>query len=424
LFLWPGRGGEDDVLSAPPLYSVLPFAAMLLAIAVCPLWVPHWWASNRNKLIASAVLGLPVLVFYGVRHPATLVHTAEDYVSFIILLAGLFVISGGIQLRGDLVATPATNTGFLALGGVLASFVGTTGASMLLVRPLLQTNSERTRVKHTVVFFIFIVSNLGGMLTPLGDPPLFLGYLAGVPFTWTFRLWPHWGLMLVVLLAVFFVYDSVQFSREPLAAMRRDRSHVEPLAVRGGLNAAWLVGVVLAVAVLQAPWREMVIVVLAAISLKFTPGRIRRDNGFSSGPMVEVAVLFAGIFLTMIPALDLLRLRGDELGVRAPWQFFWASGALSSFLDNAPTYLTFLALGQGLRLPGEVVGVPAAILAAISVGSVAMGANTYIGNAPNFMVKAIAEEAGVKMPSFFGYMLYSGTILLPLFVVVTVVFFR
>jgi Na+/H+ antiporter NhaD/arsenite permease-like protein len=424
LFLWPGRGGEDDVLSAPPLYSVLPFAAMLLAIAVCPLWVPHWWASNRNKLIASAVLGLPVLVFYGVRHPATLVHTAEDYVSFIILLAGLFVISGGILLRGDLVATPATNTGFLALGGVLASFVGTTGASMLLVRPLLQTNSERTRVKHTVVFFIFIVSNLGGMLTPLGDPPLFLGYLAGVPFTWTFRLWPHWGLMLVVLLAVFFVYDSVQFSREPLAAMRRDRSHVEPLAVRGGLNAAWLVGVVLAVAVLQAPWREMVIVVLAAISLKFTPGRIRRDNGFSSGPMVEVAVLFAGIFLTMIPALDLLRLRGDELGVRAPWQFFWASGALSSFLDNAPTYLTFLALGQGLRLPGEVVGVPAAILAAISVGSVAMGANTYIGNAPNFMVKAIAEEAGVKMPSFFGYMLYSGTILLPLFVVVTVVFFR
>jgi Na+/H+ antiporter NhaD/arsenite permease-like protein len=411
-------------VSAPPLYSVLPFAGMLLAIAVCPLWVPHWWVSNRNKLIASAVLGLPVLVLYGVRHPVTLVHTAEDYVSFIVLLAGLFVISGGILLRGDLVATPATNTGFLALGGVLASLVGTTGASMLLVRPLLQTNSERTRVKHTVIFFIFIVSNVGGMLTPLGDPPLFLGYLAGVPFTWTLRLWPHWGLMLVALLTVFFVYDSVQFSREPLAAIRRDRSHVEPLRVRGGLNAAGLVGVVLAVALLQAPWREVVIVALSAISLKLTPGRIRRDNGFSSGPMIEVAVLFAGIFLTMIPALDLLRLRGDELGVRAPWQFFWASGVLSSFLDNAPTYLTFLALGQGLRLPGEIVGVPAAILAAISVGSVAMGANTYIGNAPNFMVKAIAEEAGVKMPSFFGYLLYSGTILLPLFVVVTLVFFR
>jgi Na+/H+ antiporter NhaD/arsenite permease-like protein len=412
------------VTTAPPVYSVLPFAAMLLAIAVCPLWVPHWWESNRNKAIASAVLGLPVLVFYGVRHPAALLHAAEDYVSFIILLAGLFVISGGILLRGDLVATPATNTAFLALGGVLASFIGTTGASMLLVRPLLQTNAERTRVTHTVVFFIFIVSNVGGMLTPLGDPPLFLGYLAGVPFVWTLRLWPQWGLMLLVLLAAFFVYDSIQFSREPLAAIRRDRTHVEPLRVRGGLNAAWLVGVVLAVALLHAPWREVTIVALSVVSLRLTPRRIRHDNGFSAAPMIEVAVLFAGIFLTMIPALDLLRLRGDELGVRTPWQFFWASGVLSSFLDNAPTYLAFLALGQGLRLPADLVGVPASILAAISVGSVAMGANTYIGNAPNFMVKAIAETAGVKMPTFFGYMLYSGAILLPLFLVVTLVFFR
>jgi Na+/H+ antiporter NhaD/arsenite permease-like protein len=412
------------VTIAPPVYSVLPFAAMLLAIAVCPLWVPHWWESNRNKFIASAALGLPVLAVYGVRHPAALAHAAEDYVSFIVLLAGLYVISGGILLRGDLVATPAANTGFLAIGGLLASFVGTTGASMLLVRPLLQTNSERTRVKHTVVFFIFIVSNIGGMLTPLGDPPLFLGYLQGVPFTWTFRLWPHWGLMVVVLLGAYFVYDSVQFSREPLAAVRRDRARVEPLRIHGGLNAVWLVGVVLAVALLHAPWRELAIVALAVGSLKLTPNRIRRDNGFSAGPMVEVAVLFAGIFLTMIPALELLRLRGDELGVRAPWQFFWVSGALSSFLDNAPTYVTFLALGQGLRLPAEVVGVPEAILVAISVGSVAMGANTYIGNAPNFMVKAIAEEVGVKMPGFFGYMLYSGAILLPLFAVVTLVFFR
>jgi Na+/H+ antiporter NhaD/arsenite permease-like protein len=227
-----------------------------------------------------------------------------------------------------------------------------------------------------------------------------------------------------VLLAAFFVYDSVQFSREPLAAIRRDRARVEPLRVSGGLNALWLAGVVVAVAFLHAPWRETVIVALAVISLKLTPRRIRHDNGFSAGPMVEVAVLFAGIFLTMIPALDLLRLRGSELGVREPWQFFWATGTLSSFLDNAPTYLTFLALGQGLRLPPDVVGVPAAILAAISVGSVAMGANTYIGNAPNFMVKAIAEEAGVKMPSFVGYMAYSGAILIPLFVVVTLVFFR
>jgi Na+/H+ antiporter NhaD/arsenite permease-like protein len=411
-------------MTAPPVYGVLPFVAMLLAIAVCPLWVPHWWESNRNKFFVAAALGLPVLAAYGVRHPSALVHTAADYVSFIVLLAGLFVIAGGIRLRGDLIATPATNTAFLAVGGVLASFVGTTGASMLLVRPLLQTNQERTRVKHTLVFFIFVVSNVGGMLTPLGDPPLFLGYLAGVPFTWTFRLLPHWALMMAVLLATFFIYDSVQFSREPLAALRRDRARVEPLRVLGGLNGAWLVGVVLAVALLHAPWREAVIVALALFSLWLTPKRIRHDNRFSAGPMVEVAVLFAGIFLTMIPALDLLRLRGNELGVRAPWHFFWATGVLSSFLDNAPTYLTFLALGQGLRLPAEVVGVPASILAAISVGSVAMGANTYIGNAPNFMVKAIAEEAGVKMPSFFGYMLYSSAILLPLFVAVTLVFFR
>jgi Na+/H+ antiporter NhaD/arsenite permease-like protein len=397
---------------------------MLLAVAVCPLWVPHWWEANRNKAIVSAALGLPVMAVYGVRHPATLLHTALDYVSFIVLLAGLFVVSGGILLRGDLVATPATNTGFLALGGLLASLVGTTGASMLLVRPLLQTNGERTHVKHTVVFFIFIVSNVGGMLTPLGDPPLFLGYLAGVPFTWTLQLWPPWALMLIVLLVAFFVYDSVQFAREPLSAIRRDRARTTPLRVHGGLNAVWLGGVVLAVALLPAPWRELAIVALAGLSLWLTAARIRRDNGFSAGPMIEVAVLFAGIFATMIPALDLLRLRGDELGVRAPWQFFWATGVLSSFLDNAPTYLTFLALGQGLRLPDEVAGVPAAILAAISVGAVAMGANTYIGNAPNFMVKAIAEEAGVKMPSFFGYMLYSGAVLLPLFVVITLVFFR
>jgi len=262
------------------------------------------------------------------------------------------------------------------------------------------------------------------MLTPLGDPPLFLGYLAGVPFTWTFRLFPHWALMVGALLAVFFVFDSRQFSHEPAAALRLDRVRTQPLRVHGGLNGLWLVGVVLAVALLQAPWREVVIVALAAASLTLTPHRIRRDNGFSAGPMLEVAALFAGIFLTMIPALELLRERGGELGVRAPWQFFWASGILSSFLDNAPTYLAFLALGQGLRLPAEVGGVPAAILAAISVGSVAMGANSYIGNAPNFMVKAVAEEAGVKMPSFFGYMLYSGAILGPLFVVVTLVFFR
>lgn len=405
------------------MYTVLPFVAMLLAIAVLPLRAPHWWESNRNKFAVALVLGAPILVMYLGREPGALVHMAEEYVSFIILLAGLYVIAGGILLRGDLVATPLTNTAFLGLGSLLASFVGTTGASMLLIRPVLQTNSERRHVTHTVIFFVFLVSNVGGMLTPLGDPPLFLGYLQGVPFAWTFRLWRPWLLMVAVLLAVYFVWDSRQYTREPLARLARDRARVEPLRVRGVLNALALAGVVLAVAFLHAPWREVAIVALAALSLRLTPRDIRRANRFTSYPMVEVAVLFFGIFLTMIPALELLRLRGSELGVREPWQFFWATGGLSSFLDNAPTYLTFLALAQGLGLAPEVVGVPHLVLAAISVGAVAMGANTYIGNAPNFMVKAIAEEAGVKMPSFLGYMLYSAAILVPVFAVVTLIFF-
>jgi Na+/H+ antiporter NhaD/arsenite permease-like protein len=409
---------------APPVFTVAPFVLMLLAIAVAPLWVPHWWESNRNKLGVAAVLGLPVLALYLVRRPGALLGMAEEYVSFIILLAGLYTISSGIRLTGDLEATPLTNTAFLAVGAVLASFIGTTGASMLVIRPLLQTNRERRRVKHTVIFFIFLVGNVGGMLTPLGDPPLFLGYLQGVPFAWTFRLWPQWLFMVAVLLVVYFVWDTRQYVHEPLAALRRDRAQITPLRLRGGLNGAGLALVVLAVAFLLAPWREAAIVALAGLSLWRTPAAIRHANGVTAYPMVEVAVLFFGIFLTMIPALELLHVRGGELGVREPWQFFWAAGTLSSFLDNAPTYLTFLALAQGLHLPNEVAGVSHVVLAAISVGSVAMGANSYIGNAPNFMVKSIAEEAKVPMPSFFGYMLYSGAILVPLFVLVTLLFFR
>ena len=405
------------------LSTIVPFVLMLLAIAVFPLWLPRWWEPNRNKLAVSVVLGLPVLALYAVRRPGVLLGAAEEYVSFIVLLAGLYVIAGGISLRGDLVATPLTNTVFLAIGSALASLIGTTGASMLLIRPVLQTNSQRSHVRHTIVFFIFLVSNIGGMLTPLGDPPLFLGYLQGVPFAWTFRLFPHWALPVLALLAVYFAWDTWQYAREPLAARERDRARIEPLRLRGALNLVWLGLVVLAVAFLHAPWREAAIVALSAVSLWRTPRALRRDNGFTAHPMLEVAALFAGIFLTMIPALELLRLRGGELGVREPWQFFWATGILSSFLDNAPTYLTFLALGQGLGLADEIVGVPHAVLAAISVGAVSMGANSYIGNAPNFMVKSIAEEQGVKMPSFFGYMMYSGAILLPLFAVLTLVLF-
>jgi len=278
-------------------------------------------------------------------------------------------------------------------------------------------------VIHTVVFFIFLVSNIGGMLTPLGDPPLFLGYLQGVPFTWTLGLWLLWLVMVAALLTIYAVWESIAYAREPQAARARDRADVEPLRIRGALNVVWLVGVIGAVAWLAAPIREVIIAALAAAAWRMTPPEVRRANGFTMAPMVEVAVLFLGIFFTMIPALELLHARGAELGIREPWHFFWAVGLLSSFLDNAPTYLTFLALAQGLGMTAEVVGIPHTVLAAISVGAVAMGANTYIGNAPNFMVKAVAEAEGVRMPSFLGYLLYSGAVLIPLFVGVTVLFF-
>jgi Na+/H+ antiporter NhaD/arsenite permease-like protein len=409
---------------APPIYAVLPFVVMLLVIAVGPRWLPQWWDSNLNKLLVAAALGAPVLLMALIRYPAALLGMLEDYVSFVILLSGLYAIAGGIRLTGDLVATPLTNATFLGVGAVLASFIGTTGASMLLIRPLLQTNRERRRVRHTVIFFIFLVSNVGGMLTPLGDPPLFLGYLQGVPFAWTFRLWPQWLFMTGVLLVVYVVWDTRAYRHESVADRRRDRTEIEPLRLQGGLNGLALALVVLAVAVLQLPWREIAIAAIAGVSLWRTPASIRHANGVTASPMVEVAVLFFGIFLTMIPALELLRARGGELGVREPWQFFWITGAVSSFLDNAPTYVTFLALAQGLRMPPEVAGVTHSILAAISVGAVAMGANSYIGNAPNFMVKSIAEEAKIPMPSFFGYMLYSGGVLVPLFIAATLIFFR
>ena len=343
--------------------------------------------------------------------------------SFIVLLAGLFVISGGILLEGDLEATPRTNAAFLGLGALLASFVGTTGASMLLIRPLLQTNRERKHVAHTVVFFIFLVSNIGGCLTPLGDPPLFLGYLLGVPFTWTFRLFVPWLFTTALVLTVYVLWDRRAHAREARQDLKRDFYEVRRLRVAGKENLVLLAGVLAAVAFLQAPWREVAIVALSALSYTQSDPALRKANRFTFHPILEVAALFAGIFVTMLPALDLLRARGAELGVREPWQFFWATGALSSFLDNAPTYLTFLALAQGLGQPAEVVGVPHATLVAISLGAVFMGANTYIGNGPNFMVRSIAEERGVKMPSFGGYMLYSGAVLLPVFVLVTLVFF-
>lgn len=407
----------------PALGWVIPFAALLLCIAVVPLAAPHFWESNLRKLMVSVALGVPVLLLYFAHDPAALAQTARDYVSFMVLLGSLYVISGGVLMDGDLEATPAVNTAFLGLGSLLASFIGTTGASMLLIRALLHTNAERRHVVHTVVFFIFLVSNIGGCLTPLGDPPLFLGYLAGVPFTWTFRLLPAWLVTTTVLLAVYFAWDTRVHRGEPPWSLEADREKRKPLRLAGKENLLLLAGIMVATAALDRPWRELAMVALSVVSMARTPGHLRHANHFSFHPILEVAAVFAGIFATMVPALDLLRAHGTALGVRAPWHYFWATGFLSSFLDNAPTYLTFLALGQGQHLAPEVVGVPHSILTAISLGAVFMGANTYIGNGPNFMVRSIAESRGVKMPSFGGYMLYSGGILLPVFVIVTLIFF-
>jgi Na+/H+ antiporter NhaD/arsenite permease-like protein len=409
--------------SLSPLWMA-PFTAMLLAIAILPLATPRLWESNGRKLGIAVLLSFPVLSLYLMRAPATLLHVAGEYTSFMVLLGSLFVISGGVLLTGDLRATPAVNTAFLLVGSLLASFIGTTGASMLLLRPLLATNSERRHVTHTIVFFIFLVSNIGGSLTPLGDPPLFLGYLRGVPFLWTLRLAPLWLTTVLLLAAIYYLWDRRAYGQETIADLRRDEAELSPLRIAGWTNVLLLCGVMGCVALLPAPARELAMTALAGLSLLTTSRELRQANRFSFRPVLEVAALFIGIFVTMSPALEYLRLHGAELGLHSPWQFFWASGLLSSFLDNAPTYLTFLALGQGLHLTPEVAGVSHSILLAISAGAVFMGANSYIGNGPNFMVRAIAEEQGVRMPSFGGYLLYSGAILLPVFAVLTLVFFR
>ena len=403
---------------------IAPFGAMLLAIAILPLAAPVFWQSNLRKLAVGAALGLPVLILYARHDPAALGHTAADYLSFMALLASLFVISGGVLVTGDIPARPAVNTAFLAVGALLASLVGTTGASVLLIRPLLATNEERRHVAHTVVFFIFVVSNIGGCLTPLGDPPLFLGYLLGVPFAWTLRLAPHWLLANGLVLAVYYLWDRRAYAREDAAAIAVDETAVRPIRVTGRRNVVFLLAVVASVAWLHAPYRELAMVALSALSLAVTPRAVREANRFTFHAIYEVAALFAGIFLTMIPALDILHARGRDLGLVEPWQFFWSTGLLSSFLDNAPTYLTFLAIAQSLGLPREVAGVSHQVLAAISVGAVFMGANTYIGNGPNFMVRSMAQERGIRMPSFGGYMLYSGAVLIPVFLIITLVFFR
>jgi Na+/H+ antiporter NhaD/arsenite permease-like protein len=406
-----------DLTVAVPVGWLVPFALLLLAIAVLPLLAPHFWEHNRNKGVVAAALALPVAIWAWRTQQHTLLETGHEYVSFMLLLGSLFVVAGGLFLDGDLRATPKVNVAFLALGAVLANFVGTTGASMLLIRPLLRTNGQRRHVVHTVIFFIFIVCNIGGCLTPLGDPPLFVGFLRGVPFTWTLRLWPEWLAMNAALLAIYYAWDTRVIRRESPESLKADVVSLVPLSLSGKVNLLLLAGIVLTVATAPPGWREAGMAGIGLASLALTPRGVRERNAFAWGPIIEVAVLFAGIFVTMIPALEYLRQHGPELGVRSPLQFFWVTGSLSSFLDNTPTYLTMLALAQSLDMPREVVGVSHVVLTGISLGAVFMGANTYIGNGPNFMVKAIADSSGVKMPSFFGYMAYSLAILVPLFVV-------
>jgi len=302
---------------------------------------------------------------------------------------------------------------------------------MLLIRPMLRTNSERHQTAHIVVFFIFMVSNIGGCLTPLGDPPLFLGYLRGVPFTWTFSLLPEWLICLGIVLTIFFIWDSRAYRHEAARDIKRDIMRATPLGISGKRNVLFLVGVILAVFLrVPAPFRELIMIAMAGLSLLLTPRRIHEANRFTFYPIIEVAILFAGIFVPMVPLLMILHLQGASLGVTKPWQFFWAAGGLSSFLDNAPTYLTFFSLAQGVTESmnnvgsAVVAGVHVDLLRAVSCGAVFMGANTYIGNGPNFMVKSIAEEQGVDVPHFFGYMAYSGLILIPVFLVITFLFFR
>ncbi len=416
---------ESGLESAPGLVWVAPFALLLAAIAIVPLWKPHFWEKNSNKLIVAGGLSLPVIVLLLLRGDSGhLVHTLNEYFQFMVLLGSLFYVSGGIVLRGDIEATPAVNAAFLAFGSVIANLVGTTGASMLLIRPLLNTNSERRNVAHTVVFFIFLVSNVGGCLTPLGDPPLFLGFLRGVPFTWTLGLWKEWLFLNVLLLTIYFFLDRKMHAAETPDALVMDETQITAISLGGKLNLLFLAGIIACVAVLPEGFREAGMIMCAAFSHVATSNEIRTENNFSIGPIVEVACLFIGIFITMVPAIMILHVYGPGLGLKTPAAFFWAAGSLSSFLDNAPTYVTFFETAKTIPLAGAklVAGVPEPFLIAISLGSVFMGANSYIGNGPNFMVKAVADAHGVRMPDFFGYMKWSGAVLIPSFLLVTWIF--
>jgi Na+/H+ antiporter NhaD/arsenite permease-like protein len=421
-----------------PYWSMLPFILMLLSMAILPVVTPNLWNSNLNKTILSLIISLPVLVLVIKNQPQLLGHSMLDYASFIILLGALFVISGGIHIQGAWAGTPLMNTLYLAFGAILANLIGTTGASMLLIRPYMHANQKRQRRTHLIIFFIFLVSNIGGLLTPLGDPPLFLGFLRGIPFFWTLKLFPPWVVAVGAMLIIFNIFDQYVFNKEDVetpGALTEDVQSRRKLIIKGKRNFVCLLGVMMA-AFLSGyfSWprgiQESIMIAMALISWFWTPRAVHKSNHFHFHPIAEVAALFLGIFITMVPALQILNQQATVWNLHKPWQFFWLAGGLSSFLDNAPTYLTFAALGTG-TMGGSIENLGSLLhsalgenlLRAISCGAVFMGANTYIGNGPNLMVRSIAEHSGIKMPSFAGYMAYSASILIPLFVVITLIFF-
>ena len=416
-------------------WSMIPFGLMLLVIAIAPLIVAEWWDQNKHKLAVSLLLAIPTAVCLVMGGMAKdLEHQLLfDYIPFIVLLMSLYVITGGIHLSGDIKAKPWVNTLFLAIGWVLASVMGTTGAAMLLIRPLLTTNQQREHKVHTVLFFIALVANCGGLLTPLGDPPLFMLFLRGAEFTWFASLFPQWLLTGSVLLLMYFALDTYYYKKEHWTSLSADAREHQPLTIQGKTNLIYLIGVILSVAFIHSGTIPQManasspvwIIYMREIVL------VRYDlNKYSWAPINEVAVLFFGIFVTMTPALAYLNDNAATLGLSHTWQFYYATGALSSFLDNTPTAVAFHSVASGLT-PDQlaafgsnmVAGIPELLLQAICLGAVLFGAMTYIGNGPNFMVKAIAEENGVKMPSFFGYMFkFSLIVLLPVYVLVQLIF--
>ncbi len=430
-------------------WAILPFVGMLVSVAVLPLWATHHWHGARAQLRVVALWSAPVLLgllavvvgdLGGASEAAltALSHTASEYIAFIVLIGVLYTLAGGVLVTGDLAATPLTNTSLLAVGAVLANLVGTTGASMLLIRVLMRTNSERQHKAHIPVFFLFIVSNVGGALTPIGDPPLFIGYLRGVPFTWSItHLGFPWMLAVGLLLLVFFIADSIAYGRETALAIRHDQGGVVPIRIAGTANLGLLAAAIAIVALVvaepgsaAATWhvREWLLVGLGALSLQLTPADLRRANQFSWEPVQEVAIMFIGIFVTMIPATALLASHGSSLGLTQPAHFFWATGFLSAVLDNAPTYAAFATVACA-QVPacvspealGTLITDPhgARLLEAVSLGAVFCGAGTYIGNGPNFMVKAIVEHSGQPMPSFGAYAAFAAVVLIPVFTIVT-----